>query len=68
MTLVEEYRYRLIERALTEIMEAGFPDINKENIFTNKIYSVMFKILLKGYLGEHSGFDVAIQLLLEEIK
>lgn len=56
----------LVTAGVKNLREFGYPDVNAENILTDKIYSAFFKSMLNDNLGK--GYDKDINALLEEIK
>lgn len=68
MTLVEEYRYRLILNGVKKLTERGMSEVTKDSILRDKVYSNLFKTFLEESYGVGGAYDIAINLLLEEIK
>lgn len=58
----------IICECVNNIKEFGYSNVNKDNIFTDEIYSRFFKRILKSNLGKNSFVDCAIDELLKELK
>jgi hypothetical protein len=58
-------RERLIERAVKNLREFGYPGANSENIITDQVYSMFFDSMLKENIGH--GADEIIKSLRDEI-
>ena len=56
---------KLIENAIKNLNEFGYPDVTEKDIFTDLIYSQMFKRMLEDNKG--IGFDKDINILLSKI-
>ena len=59
---------KLIENGIKNLKEFGYPNVNKENIFTDLIYSQFFKSMLEDNKGYKADIDTAIDNLLAKIK
>lgn len=62
------YRDRLLEAGVKNLKEYGYPDVTKENILTDQIYSAFFKSMLQDSDNMGKGMDEHIIALLKEIK
>jgi hypothetical protein len=62
-------REKLIENGIKNLKEFGYPSVDRENIFTDLIYSKFFISMLKDNLGQ-AGIAVGdtIHGLLKEIE
>lgn len=60
-------RNKLIDAAVKNLKEFGYPRVNRENIFTDDIYSAFFRTMLEENLGIRADIDDAINELLKEI-
>ncbi len=58
---------KLIENGIKNLKEFGYPDVNKENILTDYVYSKMFLGMLKENLGNGSQIDVVINSIIDKI-
>ena len=58
---------KLIEKGIKNLNQFGYPDVNKDNIFTDLIYSQMFKSMLEDNKGHRVDIDTAIDNLLAKI-
>lgn len=58
---------QLIELGVESLKEFGYPEVNEENIFKIKIYSLFFKDILKENIGVDKNIDDAINKLIERI-
>jgi len=56
----------IVERAVINIKEFGYSEVNSDNIFTDYIYSRFFKNILKDNFG--SGYDDEIKYLLSKLE
>ena len=59
-------RDKLLSAGVKNLKEFGYPEVTKENILTDSIYSRFFKSMLEDNLGK--GFDGHVNALLEEVK
>jgi len=56
---------KILAAGVRNLKEYGYPDVNKENILTDPIYSAFFKSMLNDNLGK--GVDEVINGLLGDI-
>lgn len=63
----DKIKNRLLEAGVKNLIIFGYPDVNKENLLTDIVYSSFFKEMLKDNLGNSTKQvdDVIIKLLLE---
>ena len=59
---------QLIKNGIKNLKEFGYDKVNEENIFTDLIYSQMFKSMLEDNLGYGIVIDENINELLSKIK
>lgn len=57
----------LIRDGVDRLREFGYPDVNEENIFTDKVYAAFFKQMLNQVKGIHRVSDEAIEELLKQL-
>jgi hypothetical protein len=57
---------KLIENGVKNLKTFGYPDCDKDNILTDKIYSRFFKGMLEDNKGH--GFDAEIESILADIE
>lgn len=55
----------LLENSVKGLKEFGYSNVNKENIFTDEIYSAFFKRMLENAKG--NGVDLEINHLINRI-
>lgn len=58
----------LIKNAVASLQRFGYPNVNKENIFTDKVFSAMFKNMLEDAKGMDKRLDTIIDELLSQLK
>lgn len=68
MNKKEQIREKLITNGVRNLKEFGYPKVNKENIFTDLVYSQFFKRMLEQSKGNRDDFDVVIDEIISEIK
>ena len=56
---------KLIKNGIKNLNEFGYPDVTEQTLFTDLIYSQMFKRMLEESKGH--GFDADIDILLSKI-
>ncbi len=56
---------KMVEKGVKNLIEYGYPLVNKENIFTDMIYSAFFKKMLDETKGK--GFDTEVDELISRI-
>ena len=56
----------LISNGVKNLKEFGYPNVTMENIFTDSIYSKMFKRMLENNKGEDKQIDIYIDEILRE--
>lgn len=56
---------QIIANGINNLKDFGYPDVDKDNIFTDMVYSRFFKNMLRESLER--GFDVEINHLLSKI-
>lgn len=56
---------KIVENGVNNLKEYGYPAVDKENIFTDMIYSAFFRRMLIDNLDQ--GFDAEINELLSKI-
>lgn len=54
----------LIQDGVARLKEFGYPDVNEENILTDRVYKAFFKKMLAGIRGIHPVSDEAINEIL----
>lgn len=59
---------KLIENAINNLNQFGYSDVNKDNIFTDLVYSQIFRSMLEDNKGHGDLIDKAIEKLLKRIK
>lgn len=59
---------KLIQNGINNLNEFGYPDVDEKNIFTDLIYSQMFKSMLEDNKGHRDDIDKVIDNLLDKIK
>lgn len=62
------YRNVLIAAGVKNLKEFGYPQVTKENILTDKIYSGFFKSMLEENLGSSDEIDEVINELLSDLE
>lgn len=63
---MQRIKDKLIESGVKNIREFGYPDVDKNSIFTDEIYSRFFVDMLKDNLGK--GYDDEIKEILQSIE
>ena len=58
---------KIIEKGIKNLKEFGYPNVDKDNIFTDLIFSQMFKSMLEDNKGHRDDIDIAIDKLLDKI-
>lgn len=58
---------KLIAAGVKNLQAFGYPKVNKENIFTDAIYSAFFKEMLKDAKGHSRAVDAAVEELLQRM-
>ncbi len=66
--ITEMIEQKLIENGIKNLNEFGYNKVDKDNIFTDLIYSQMFKSMLEDNKGHRADIDTAIDNLLAKIK
>jgi len=61
-------KQKLIENGVKNLKAFGYDKVDKDNIFTDLIYSQMFKSMLEDNKGHRDDIDNAIDNLLTKIK
>lgn len=59
-----KYQSMLIDAAVKNLKEFGYPKCNSKNIFTDAIYRAFFVSMLKDNLGHSGEVDEAINSLI----
>ena len=62
------YRDKILEAGVRNLKQYGYPEVTKENILTDQIYSAFFKSMLEDSDNMGKGMDGVIAKLLKEIK
>jgi hypothetical protein len=68
MLTEEQMRDKIIAASVKDMIQFGYPQADKENIFTDAVYSLMFKTMLVRYKGNSDKLDKIIDDLLKDIK
>lgn len=72
MATVKELEDLLISRGIKNLHDFGYPTVDRANIFTDYIYSQMFKSMLEGTIDEAppsaESIKQACRNLIERIK
>lgn len=58
----------IIETAVKNLKNFGYPNVNSTNIFTDEIYKSFFLKMLENNIGIHKPSDSIINELILEIK
>lgn len=58
---------KLIKIAVRNMKKFGYEHVDHENIFTDEVYKLFFKNMLKENLGMSKDIDASIQKLLSKI-
>jgi hypothetical protein len=66
--LYSKAKEMIINNGIKNLKEFGYPSVNNENIFTDAIYSQMFKRMLEKNKGEDEQIDIIIDDILANIK
>ena len=64
----DRIKEKLIEDAVKDLQRWMFPKVNKQNIFTDLVYSYLFERILNKQKGLNETVDVVIDELLYELK
>lgn len=59
-------RDKLLAAGVRNLKEFGYPEVTKDNILTDHIYSAFFKSMLEDNMGK--GMDEHVGALLAEVK
>lgn len=67
---LKNYRNAMIDGAVRNIREFGYPDVNTENVFSEYVYSKLFEGMVEQTIGDDllEEMRFACQKLLEEIR
>jgi hypothetical protein len=66
---VQDYKKVIINNGITNLKEYGYPNVDKDNIFSDALYSAFFKGMLEDNLSTKDKVaKKAITELLNEIK
>jgi hypothetical protein len=60
-------RDKLISAGVRNLLEYGYPDVNKDNILTDRIYAAFFRSMLQSNRGQGAAADSIIDKLIAEI-
>lgn len=60
----DEIANKLVRAGIKNLKEIGYPDVNFENIITDKVYSSFFKVMLEDNKGHGKQIDTVIDELL----
>lgn len=63
-----QIRDAILFAGVKNLKEFGYPEVNKENILTDIVYSQFFKSMLNDNLGHDERTDAIINNLLAQIK
>ena len=63
----KKMRDQLVNAGVANLKEFGYPSVDKENIFTDYIYSAFFKTMLEGNLGDPAHDQSTLKELIDEI-
>jgi len=66
--ITDMIKQKLIENGVKNLKVFGYDKVDKDNIFTDLIYSQMFKSMLEDNKGHRDDIDNAIDNLLTKIK
>jgi len=66
--ITDMIKQKLIENGVKNLKAFGYDKVDKDNIFTDLIYSQMFKSMLEDNKGHRDDIDNAIDNLLTKIK
>jgi len=58
---------KLIAAGIKNLKDFGYPEVNKDNILTDEIYSQFFLSMLRDNLGYSKDVDEAINELINKI-
>jgi len=61
-------RNKLIAAGVNNLKEFGYPECNKENILTDKVYKAFFVSMLKDNKGVRSDIDTVIDALISDLE
>lgn len=64
---MSNYRAGLIDAGVKNLKAYGYPEVDAENILTDRIYSAFFKSMLNDNNGHGREIDKAIDGLLADI-
>lgn len=59
---------KLIDAGVKNLKTYGYPDVNKQNILTDRIYKAFFTSMLKENKGHSASIDNAIDDLLKIVE
>lgn len=65
--LLTKAKAMIIKNGVNNLKEFGYEDVTEENIFTDAIYSKMFKRMLESNQGEEDMIDTIIDEILTKI-
>jgi len=58
----------LLDNGVKNLKTFGYPDVTKETILTDAVYSAFFESMLKENIGVRGDIDKVINQLLSELK
>jgi hypothetical protein len=65
---MKDLRTKIIENGIKNLNEFGYPEVNKEDILTDIVYSQFFKSMLEENLGYSNQMDLVLSNLIGDIK
>lgn len=64
----KDIRSLLIEQGVKNLKVYGYPNVNAQNILTDRIFAAFFMSMLESNLGHSKDADVALNALIAEVQ